>query len=80
MQIESPFPVEGTVTPTDYGHSTNLPCESEWLTEAPNGDYLQQAVDRAAREYGEGTTVRVRWTGRHGECNGFELLGTEGEE
>lgn len=75
--LDTPFPVEGTVTPTDYGHSANLPCASEWLTETEDGDYLQQAVDRAAREYGEGTEVRVRFTAdRFGDgCGGFELLG-----
>ena len=77
MQVETPFPVEGTITPTDYGHSASLPCASEWLTETEHGDYLQQAVDRAAREYGEGTEVRVRFTSdRFGDqCGGFELLG-----
>lgn len=81
MQIETPFPVEGTVTPTEYGHSSNLPCETEWLTETEHGDFLQQAVDRAAREYGEGTEVRVRFTAdRFGEqCGDFELLGPVGE-
>lgn len=75
--IETPFPVEGTITPTEYGYSASLPCESEWLTETENGNVLQQAVDRATRKYGEGTEVRVRFTSdRFGEgCGDFELLG-----
>jgi hypothetical protein len=77
VDIETPFPVEGTITPTDHGYSASLPCESEWLTETENGDVLQQAVDRAAREYDEGTEVRVRFTSdRFGDaCGDFELLG-----
>ena len=75
MELNSPFPVEGEVTPTEYGISANLPCASEWLTETENGNFLQQAADRAARKYGEGVTVKVRWSGRHGECSGFKLLG-----
>ena len=75
--LDTPVPVEGTVTPTDYGHSASLPCASVWLTETETGDYLQRAVDRAARKYGEGTEVRVRFTAdRAGvTCGGFELLG-----
>ena len=81
MQVETPFPVEGTITPTDYGHSASLPCASEWLTETEHGDFLQQAVDRAAREYGEGTEVRVRFTSRDGgQCTDYELLGPVKEE
>lgn len=77
MELDTPFPVEGTVTPKDHGYSADLPCESEWLTETEHGDYLQQAVDRAAREFGEGIEVRVRFTAdRFGDqCGGFELLG-----
>lgn len=61
MSIQTPFPVEGTITPTEYGHSAILPCDSVWLTETEDGtDYLQNAVDRAARKYGEGTEVHVR--------------------
>lgn len=77
MQIETPFPVEGTIEPTEYGYSASLPCASEWLTETEHGNYLQQAVDRAARKYGEGTEVRVRFTAdRSGDqCGGYELLG-----
>lgn len=77
MSVETPFPVEGTVTPKDYGFGASLPCASEWLTETEHGDYLQQAVDRAARKYGEGVEVRVRFTSdKFGDqCGGFELLG-----
>lgn len=84
MQIETPFPVEGTITPTEYGYSASLPCESEWLTETEHGDYLQQALDRAARKYGEGVEVRVRFTSDSwGDgCGGSTLLGPveEGDE
>ena len=83
MSVQTPFPVEGTVTATDYGYAANLPCASEWLTETEHGDVLQQAVDRAARKYGEGVEVRVRFTSDHfGDgCGGFELLGpVEGGE
>ncbi len=76
--IETPFPVEGTVTPTDYGYSADIPCASEYLTETEdNTDYLQAAVDRAARKYGEGVEVRVRFTSDADGlgCGGFELLG-----
>jgi len=81
-EIETPFPVEGTITPTECGYSANLPCVTEWITETENGDFLQRAVDRAAREYGNGVEVRVRFTsGRFGEqCAGFELLGPRDSE
>lgn len=75
--VETPFPVEGTITPTERGYSANLPCSSLYLTETEDGtDYLQAAVDRAAREYGEGVEVRVRFTsGVSGlGCAGFTLL------
>ena len=74
--MENPFPVEGTVTPTEYGHSASLPCAAEWIRETEHGDYLQRAVDRAARKYGEGEEVRVRFTSNDGlQCTSFELLG-----
>jgi hypothetical protein len=80
MSIEVPFPVEGTVTPTDYGYSADLPCASEWLTETENGDLLQRAVDRAAREYGEGVEVRVVfYDDGHGVASNFELRGEASE-
>ena len=82
MSIETPFPVEGTVTPTEYGHSASLPCADEWLTETENGDILQQAVDRAARKYGEGVEVEVVFRDDgHGNASGFDILGPvkEGE-
>lgn len=76
MELETPFPVEGTITPTEYVHSASLPCASEWLTETENGDVLQAAVDRAARQYGEGTEVEVVFRDDgHGNANDFELLG-----
>jgi len=80
--VDTPFPVEGTITPTDYGYSASLPCATEWLTETEYGDYLQQAVDRAAREYGEGIEVRVRFTsdGFGDSCGGFTLLGPVGDD
>jgi hypothetical protein len=80
--IETPFPAEGEVTPTDYGYSASLPFDSTWLTETESGeDYRQNAVDRAARKHGEGTTVRVRFTTNcFGEgCGGYELLGVVDE-
>lgn len=83
MQVETPFPVEGTITPTDYGYSASLPCASEYLTETEDGtDYLQASVDRAARKYGEGVKVRVRFTSdRSGMgCGGYELLGPVEDE
>lgn len=74
--VDTPFPVEGTVTPKENGFHANLPCASEWLRETETGDYLQQAVDRAARKYGEGTEVRVRFTSSDGlQCTSYELLG-----
>lgn len=75
--VETPFPVEGTITPKKSGYSANLPCSSLYLTETEDGtDYLQAAVDRAAREYGEGVGVRVRFTsGVSGlGCAGFTLI------
>lgn len=76
MNIETPFPVEGTIEPTEYGYSASLPCASEYMTETENGDQLQRAVDRAARKYGEGMEVRVRFTSRDGmQCTDYELLG-----
>ena len=78
MIYETPFPVEGTITPTDYGYSASLPCELEWLTETASGmDFLLAAVDRSARQYGEGIEVRVRFTyDRFTEsCDGYEMLG-----
>jgi|GEM_PF-5691977 len=83
MSIETPFPVEGTITATEYGYSASLPCADEWLSETENGDFLQRAADRAAREYGDGTEVHVRFTSdRFGDqCGGFELLGpAEGDQ
>jgi hypothetical protein len=80
--FESPFPVEGTVTPTEYGYSASIPCASAYLTETEDGtDYLQAAVDRAARKYGEDVEVRVRFTSdRSGMgCGGYELLGVAEE-
>jgi hypothetical protein len=74
--VDTPFPAQGTITPTNYGYSANLPCASEWLTQTETGDYLQQAVDRAARKHGEGTEVEVRFTSNDGlQCTGFTLLG-----
>lgn len=76
--IETPFPVKGTITAKDRGYSSTLPCASEYLTETEdNTDYLQAAVDRAARKYGEGVEVEVRFTSDAGGlgCGGFELLG-----
>jgi hypothetical protein len=84
MDIETPFPVEGTITPEESGFRASLPCASEWLTETEDGtNYLQRAVDRAARKHGNDVEVRVRFTaGPFGDgCGGFELLGpVEGEE
>jgi len=81
--IETPFPVEGTITPNANGFSASLgDVASEWLTQTEDGtDYLQAAVDRAARKFGEGVEVRVRFTSdAHGlGCGDFELLG-EAEE
>jgi hypothetical protein len=82
MQIETPFPVEGTVKATDYGHSSKLPCASEWLTETESGtNYLQAAVDRVARKYGEGVEARVRFTSdSFGDgCGGYTILGRSDE-
>lgn len=78
MSVETPFPFEGTITPRENGYGANLPCESEWLTETEDGtDYLQAAVDRAARKHGEGVEVRVRFRAdRSGVgCGGVMLLG-----
>ena len=76
LDIDTPFPVEGTITPRENGYSASFPCETEWLTETENGDVLQQAVDRAARKYGEDTEVEVVFRDDgHGNANGFDLLG-----
>lgn len=78
--VDTPFPVKGTITPKDHGFSASIPCASEWLTETETGDYLQRAVDRAARRYGEGTEVQVRFTSRDNlQCTGFTLLGEANE-
>jgi len=76
-EIETPFPVEGAITPTKNGYSANVPCASEWLDETKDGDYMQKAADHAARKYGEGISVNVRFTeSRSAEvCGGYELLG-----
>lgn len=79
--VETPFPVEGTITPKENGFRASLPCASEWIRETEHGDKLQQAVDRAARKYGEGTEVRVRFTSRDGmQCTDYELLGPVEED
>lgn len=75
MSVETPFPVEGEVEPTEYGYSAETPCTSEWMTETENGDMIQAAADRIARVHGEGTRMRVRFTSNwEGVCNDFELL------
>lgn len=79
--METPFPVEGTITPDENGYTASVPCETMWLTETENGDVLQQAVDRAAREHGVGTEVGVRFTARGiGGDVSFELLGAVDDE
>ncbi|MFC4553512.1 MULTISPECIES: hypothetical protein [Halorussus] len=76
MSIETPFPVEGTITPRENGFGASLPCESEWLSETENGDILQRAVDRASREYGNGVEVAVVFhDDGHGNAQSFDLLG-----
>jgi len=76
MKIETPFPVEGTITPKETGSHASLSCASEWVTQTENGDLLQRAVDRAARKYGNGTKVEVRFTDDgHGVAQDYELLG-----
>lgn len=78
MSVDTPFPVEGTITPKENGYRANLPCASVYLTETEDGtDYLQAAVDRAARKHGEGVEARVRFTSdRSGMgCGGYEVLG-----
>lgn len=81
MSIETPFPVEGTVTPREYGHSASLPCASEWLTETENGDILQRAVDRAARRYGNDVEVEVVFRDDgHGMARDFEIVGPVGDD
>ena len=76
LEIETPFPVEGTITPRENCFGASLPCASEWLTETENGDILERAVDRAARKYGNGTEVKVTFTDDgHGNANDFDLHG-----
>ena len=76
LEIETPFPVEGTITPRENGYGASLPCASEWLSETENGDLLQRAVDRAARKYGNGVEVEVTWRDDgHGNANDFEIHG-----
>lgn len=83
MSVETPFPVEGTITPTDYGYDASLPCVPEYMTETEDGtNYLQAAADAASRAFGEGTEVRVRFTSDDAGmvCGGFELLGPAEED
>jgi len=70
-----PFPIEGTVTPTEWGFIPNIHDELEYITKTPHGDMLKQAVERATERYGHGTEVRVCFTGSNGMCNNFHLLG-----
>lgn len=78
VDIETPFPVEATITPKEYGYGANLPCASEWLTETEHGDKLQAAVDRARSEYGNETEVEVVFYGDgHGQCKEFSLIRPE---
>lgn len=77
VSVDSPFPVEGTVTATNYGLSVTLPCDRAWVRETEHGDFVKRAAAKAEQEYGEGTEVRVRFTAdRSGDqCGDFELLG-----
>ena len=81
MDIETPFPIEGTITPRENGYSANLDAPSEWLTETEHGDMLQRAVDRAAREHGNDVTVEVMfYSDGHGVCNDYALFDTVSEQ
>lgn len=81
MNIETPFPVEGTITVRENGARFSFPCAVEWMRETGQGNpnYLKQAENAVAREFGFATTVRVRFTAnRSGEaCGGYELLGVD---
>jgi hypothetical protein len=82
MSVQTPFPVEATVTPRESGgYSADFPCHDEWLDHPEHGDYLKQAADRAARKYGNQTTVSVRLKSDDGEtCSGFKIIGPVDEE
>lgn len=74
--IETPFPVQGTITPQENGYRASLDAAYEWVSETENGDLLQRAVDCAAWKYGTGTEVHVQFTADgHGVCTDFQLLG-----
>lgn len=71
------FPMDGTITATDHGWSANIDGSTMVLQESENGDWLQRAADRAAREYGEGVEVEVTFyaTGDGWDCGEFRLHG-----
>jgi hypothetical protein len=81
-EIQTPFPVEATVTPREGGgYSATLPCPDEWMEHTEHGDYVQQAADSAARKHGNQTTVSVRFNSDDGEtCSSFEIIGPVDEE
>lgn len=75
--FETPFPIRGTVTVESYGSSARLDAESEWVSETPDGNYLDKAVKEIGYRYGEGVPCEVEFTEHHTEptCGGYRVLG-----
>jgi hypothetical protein len=68
MQIETPFPVEGTVKVRSESHvSFELPCESEWLDEHESGDILERVRREVETHHrtGKQATFIAYEDGRH---------------
>lgn len=76
MEIENPFPITGSIRPTDYGYGASLSAPSEYITEVEGPNLLQAAVDRSARKYGEDVRVEVVFYGDEWDgATDYELLG-----
>lgn len=80
MNVNTPFPVEGTIEATEYGFSADIPCDSMWLRETENVDILQRAVDRVARKYRGGYEVEVRFTEESLGDIDFEIIDSEEDQ
>lgn len=80
MSVDDPWPIEGTITPHENGHTASLDGSVMNLTEGET-NHLQAAVDRAARQYGEDVEVEVIFRGKLFEgCSSYELLGPVEED
>lgn len=78
--IETPFPVDGTITPTETGFQIDVPCSLAWLIHADAGEYtnvMDQAAEAAAATFGTDNPVRVRFVADAAgdQCGGYELRG-----